>query len=149
MNFLCVEQILDGELACCSAHLKRVLCTPIVYGEGRLISSALEFIETPLFESQRKKLITDDELRALQSDIIKNPEIGSLIVDTGGLRKVRLAGESTGKSGGYRVIYLLVLPDTVYLLLLYKKGRKDSLTQSEKNELKQISRSIKREHEDD
>ncbi|MDF5198123.1 hypothetical protein P3670_24120, partial [Vibrio parahaemolyticus] len=81
-----------------------VQCTPILLGEDRVISYALEFIETPLFESQRKEMLTDEEFRALQSDIIKNPEMGSLIVGTGGLRKVRLAGESTGKSGGYRTI---------------------------------------------
>lgn len=46
--------------------------------EGNGISHALEFIETPIFESQRKALITDDEFRSLQSDIIKNPDIGDL-----------------------------------------------------------------------
>lgn len=123
-----------------------VLCTPFVL-EGNNISHALEFIETPIFESQRKTLITDDEFRALQSEIIKNPDIGDLIVGTGGLRKVRLASNNTGKSGGYRVIYLLVLPDVIHLMLLYKKGRKDSLTQKEKNSLKEISRVIKKEYE--
>lgn len=99
-----------------------------------------------MFEAQRKEMISDEEYRAFQSDIIKNPEMGKTIVGTGGLRKARLATEHAGKSGGYRVIYLLVLPDTVYLLLLYKKGKKDSLTQREKNLLKEISQSIKREH---
>ena len=113
------------------------------------ISYALEFIETPLFESQRKELINDEEFRALQSNIIKNPDMGDLIVGTGGLRKARVAGENIGKSGGYRAIYLLILPDVIYLMLLYKKGKKDSLTQSEKNALKDISKSIKREHENE
>ncbi|MCG6307032.1 type II toxin-antitoxin system RelE/ParE family toxin [Vibrio alginolyticus] len=126
-----------------------VQCTPILLGEDRVISNALEFIETPLFESQRKEMLTDEEFRALQSDIIKNPEMGSLIVGTGGLRKVRLAGDSKGKSGGYRTIYLLIQPDVVYLVLLYKKGRKDSLTQKEKNLLKEVSRSIKREYDNE
>ncbi|MDF5366452.1 type II toxin-antitoxin system RelE/ParE family toxin, partial [Vibrio sp. 1978] len=130
-------------------RLPGVQCTPILLGEDRVISYALEFIETPLFESQRKEMLTDEEFRALQSDIIKNPEMGSLIVGTGGLRKVRLAGESTGKSGGYRTIYLLIQPDVVYLVLLYKKGRKDSLTQKEKNLLKEVSRSIKREYDNE
>jgi len=84
-------------------------------GEDRVINHALEFIETPLFETQRKEMISDEEFRTLQSDIIKNPEVGSVIVGTGGLRKIRLAGESTGKSGGYRTIYLLVQPDVVHL----------------------------------
>ena len=126
-----------------------VQCTPMILGEDRVINHALEFIETPLFEAQRKDMISDEEFRTLQSDIIKNPEVGSVIVGTGGLRKIRLAGESTGKSGGYRTIYLLVQPDVVHLVLLYKKGRKDSLTQKEKNLLKEVSRSIKREYDNE
>lgn len=94
-------------------------------------------------------MLSDEEFRALQSDIIKNPEMGSLIVGTGGLRKIRIASESTGKSGGYRTIYLLIRPDVVYLVLLYKKGIKDSLTQKEKNILKEVSRSIKREYDNE
>jgi hypothetical protein len=121
----------------------------MLLGEDRVINHALEFIETPLFEAQRKEMISDEEFRTLQSDIIKNPEVGSVIVGTGGLRKIRLAGEATGKSGGYRTIYLLVQPDVVHLVLLYKKGRKDSLTQKEKNLLKEVSRSIKREYDNE
>ena len=68
------------------------------------INSAIEFIETPLFESLRKELISDDEYRALQSEIIVSPDIGQLIVGTGGLRKIRLVGSGSGKSGGYRSI---------------------------------------------
>lgn len=126
---------------------KRVQCTPIINSEDKRISHALEFIETPLFESQRKELINDEEFRILQSNIIKNPDVGDLIIGTGGLRKVRVAGKNIGKSGGYRAIYLLILPDVVFLMLLYKKGKKDSLTQSEKNALKEISKSIKKEYE--
>ena len=121
----------------------------MLLGEDRAINHAFEFIETPLFESQRKEMLNDEEFRALQSDLIKNPEAGSVIVGTGGLRKVRLASESTGKSGGYRTIYLLIQPDVVHFLLLYKKGRKDSLTQKEKGLLKEVSRSIKREYDNE
>ncbi len=125
-----------------------VRSTTIKAKEEKSINRAIEFIETPKFESQRKELITDDEFRELQSDIIKDPEIGDVIVGTGGFRKVRLASSNTGKSGGYRVIYLLILPDTVYLMLLYKKGQKDTLTKQEKNALKLVSQSIKKEHSD-
>lgn len=113
--------------------------------EDRIISHAIEFIETPLFEGQRKALITDEEFRSLQSDIIKKPEIGSLIVGTGGLRKVRLGGSNVGKSGGHRVIYLLVLPDIVYLITMYKKGQKESLNQAEKNQMKKLVSILKNE----
>lgn len=122
-----------------------VQCTPIIVVEDKKISSAIEFIETPLFEVQRKALITDEELRALQSDIIKQPDIGKLIVGTGGLRKVRVSGENTGKSGGYRAIYLLAFHDVIYLVSIYKKGKKDTLTKSEKNDLKKLTAILKNE----
>jgi len=41
-----------------------------------MLSHKIEFIETPLFEGQRKALITDEEFRNLQSDIIKNQKYG-------------------------------------------------------------------------
>lgn len=98
-----------------------------------------------MFESQRKALLSDDEFMALQSEIIKNPEIGDVIVGTGGLRKVRLASQHTGKSGGYRSIYLLVMPDKIYLITLYKKGQKETLTQAEKNAMKKLVGLLKNE----
>ena len=98
-----------------------------------------------MFESQRKALISDDEFKTLQSEIIKNPEIGDLIVGTGGLRKIRLASQNTGKSGGYRTIYLLVVPDKIYLVTLYKKGQKETLTQAEKNAMKKWVSLLKNE----
>ena len=117
--------------------------------EGCIINHAIEFIETPIFEAQRKSLIDDEEYRAFQNDVIKNPEFGELIVGTGGLRKARLAPKDRGKSSGFRVIYLLVLPDTVHLILMYKKGQKDSLTAKEKNQLKEVALSIKGEYRND
>ncbi len=96
-----------------------------------------------MFSKQRDGLITDDELRALQNDLIMNPLLGAAIVGTGGLRKVRLAFGGKGKSGGCRVIYLHVRPDTIYLLLIYPKGRKDTLTNEEKNQLKALAETLK------
>ncbi|GAL15869.1 cytotoxic translational repressor of toxin-antitoxin stability system [Vibrio astriarenae] len=73
--------------------------------------------------------------------------MGKLIKGTGGLRKVRLAPENGGKSGGFRIIYLYVLPDTAYLIMAYKKGRKDTLTASEKNQLKSFSSELIKKHQ--
>ena len=94
-------------------------------------------------------MISDDELAELQSQIIINPESGDLIEGTGGLRKLRFAGDGIGKSGGYRVVYLLVQPDYVHLITMYKKGRKDNLTQAEKNSFKKLTKILKRGHKDE
>ncbi|EIW89579.1 hypothetical protein AGRI_05737 [Alishewanella agri BL06] len=106
---------------------------------------AIEFIETTLFTKQIKQLATDDELRALQEELIAQPTKGDLIAGTGGLRKVRMATDNQGKSSSARVIYFLATAEVIYLLLAYAKNEKESLTAAEKAELKQLTRILKGE----
>ena len=110
------------------------------------MSSAIEFIETPTFTRQIKALASDDELKELQRDLIAQPDKGSLIQGTGGLRKIRIATDNRGKSGSSRVIYFLASADTVYLVLAYPKNVKDSLTPAEKAVLKTLTKQLKGEH---
>lgn len=109
------------------------------------MSHAIEFVETSIFTKQIKKLATDDELKELQRELIAQPEKGELIQDTGGLRKVRMAVGNQGKSGSLRVIYFLAHAEKIYLVLAYPKSAKDSLSQSEKAELKQLTKRLKGE----
>lgn len=106
---------------------------------------AIEFIETSLFTKQIKQLATDDELRALQEELIAQPMKGDLISGTGGLRKVRMATDNQGKSSSARVIYFLATVEVIYLLLAYAKNEKESLSAAEKAELKQLTRILKGE----
>jgi len=58
---------------------------------------------------------------------------------------MRFALTGHGKSGGLRVIYLDIPEyETLYLMLSYKKGDKDTLSKYECNELKKISGNIKK-----
>jgi len=68
--------------------------------------------------------------------VAANPLVGDLIVGTGGCRKVRIPGKGKGKSGGYRLITLLVVDGRVFLLMVYSKGRKVTLTHAEKSTLR-------------
>lgn len=106
---------------------------------------AIEFIETPLFTRQIKQIATDDELKELQRTLIASPEKGDLIQKTGGLRKVRMATGSQGKSGSARVIYFLATEEIVWLVMAYPKSMKDSLTDAEKAELKKLTKRLKNE----
>ena len=74
--------------------------------------------------------------------VAANPTAGDLIVGAGGCRKVRLAGKGKGKSGGYRVITLLVLDGRVFLLTVYAKGRKVTLTGAEKAALRKRTETL-------
>lgn len=109
------------------------------------MSHAIEFIETAIFTKQIKAIATDDELKELQVELIANPAKGDVIQGTGGLRKVRMAAGSKGKSGGARVIYFLATEEVIYLVLAYPKSVKDSLSDEEKSELKKLTKRLKGE----
>lgn len=106
---------------------------------------AIEFIETSMFTRQIKQIATDDELRRLQKELIEFPDKGDLIQKTGGLRKIRMATGSEGKSGSARVIYFLATQEIIYFVMAYPKSVKDSLTDTEKAALKTLTKILKGE----
>jgi hypothetical protein len=75
------------------------------------------------------ELLTDDEYRALQTALIVRPTIGSVIVGSGGIRKMRWGRQGKGKSGGLRVIYYwAVSQEQLLMLFLYPKNEQGDLT---------------------
>lgn len=71
-----------------------------------------------------------------------------MIERTGGFRKVRFARPSRreGKSGGTRVVYYFLDPQSrIYLLLVYSKSVKDDLTRAEENELRKLAQQLEEE----
>ncbi|SFR05714.1 RelE toxin of RelE / RelB toxin-antitoxin system [Enterobacter sp. kpr-6] len=109
------------------------------------MNHATEFIETPMFTRQIKQIATDDDLKELQRELIETPDKGDLIQNTGGLRKIRMATGTQGKSGGARVIYFLATKEIIWLIMAYPKNVKDSLSDAEKAELKKLTRLLKDE----
>jgi len=87
-------------------------------------------VETPEYlRSAKKAGMTDAEREAAVSLIADNPEAGDLIEGSGGARKVRIARQGKGKSGGYRVItYFLDEGAPVFLLTVISKGQRADLT---------------------
>ncbi len=76
-----------------------------------------------------------------------DPESGDLIPNTGGPRKLRWASGAQGKRGGVRVVYYFGADDMPLILFaLYKKGRKDDLTEKEKAELKSVIKTIRSQY---
>ena len=81
----------------------------------------------------------DDQYRELQSALIIDPEIGELIKESGGLRKVRWKLPGGGKRGGARIIYYwAVSDDQIYMLYGYAKNDQADLTKDQLKILKQI-----------
>ncbi|MCC5789168.1 MAG: type II toxin-antitoxin system RelE/ParE family toxin [Opitutales bacterium] len=97
------------------------------------------FIETPIFTKQASGgLFNDEELKQLQTELLKNPCKGDLITGSGGLRKIRLARKGRGKSGGFRVIYYRNTPEIIFLLLAYPKNKQENLTKAELKLLREL-----------
>ncbi len=80
-------------------------------------------IETSAFTKQITALLSDEDYADFQSRLAANPDIGVLIKNGGGIRKIRVAIGSRGKRGGARVIYYWApRQDLILLLLAYSKN---------------------------
>jgi len=86
------------------------------------------FVETSVFTKEIKELLPDEDYRMLQTALMYRPDAGDIIRGGGGLRKVRWNLPGRGKRGALRVIYYWDPPDTIYMLLPYKKTDQDDLT---------------------
>ena len=87
--------------------------------------------------------MSENEREAVVELLAASPEIGDLIPETGGLRKVRVPLAGRGKRGGARVIYYyydVTLP--IYLLLVYAKNERDDLSSAQKVVLRALVKAI-------
>ncbi len=86
----------------------------------------------------------DDELRALEDDIARNPTRAPVVPGGGGVRKIRRPDPTSGKgkSGGYRVLYaFLPAYGTVLLIAAWPKSEREDL---EPDDYKAIGKIIAR-----
>lgn len=99
------------------------------------------FVELPAFERHRSSYLDDEAFLALQTLLMRQPEAGDLIQDTGGLRKLRFADarRRKGKRGGLRVIYYWWVSGLQFwLFTLYDKDEMSDLTPQERKALKTV-----------
>jgi mRNA-degrading endonuclease RelE of RelBE toxin-antitoxin system len=96
-------------------------------------------VETSVFTRQVQKLLNEDEYRELQTALAERPDMGAILVGSGGLRKVRWAAQGRGKRGGVRVIYYwAVQQDRLLMLLIYPKSEMDDLTREQLKILRKL-----------
>ena len=101
----------------------------------------MELIETSTFTKQITALLSDEEYAEFQSRLGANPHLGSLIRRGGGIRKIRVAVGSRGKSGGARVIYYwAVRKNLILLLYAYPKNVTADLTPKQVSQLARVVR---------
>ncbi|HEX3358767.1 MAG TPA: type II toxin-antitoxin system RelE/ParE family toxin [Tepidisphaeraceae bacterium] len=90
--------------------------------------------------------LNDEDLRALERQVMDQPSAGKVMRNTGGVRKVRFAPASrgSGKSGGFRICYLYFpAHDAVYFLLIFPKNEQPNLTSDQEKACRVLSKAIK------
>lgn len=103
------------------------------------------FIEAEYFKKKITELEESGLLRRIQNEILKNPEVGTLVKNTGGIRKFRVGTKGKGKSGGLRIFYLdLPLKEKCYLLFILEKSEAENINAEEKQELKALVEILKK-----
>lgn len=98
-------------------------------------------VELPEFLRRAKGIMTDDERTALVDFVAANPDVGVAL--GGGLRKMRFARPGSGKSGGYRTVYVFGgrhMP--IFLVTVFAKNEKDNLGRKEQAELVDLSKGL-------
>jgi len=107
----------------------------------------VELIETSTFTRRITALLSDEEYGEFQSRLAANPQLGALIKGGGGIRKIRVAVGSRGKSSGARVIYYwAVWRDWILLLYAYPKSVAADLTPKQ---ISQLAKVVKEEFGDE
>jgi mRNA-degrading endonuclease RelE of RelBE toxin-antitoxin system len=92
---------------------------------------------TDNFKKEAKKLIKKyaslrTEIEELGKELAENPTTGTPLGND--VYKIRLAivSKNKGKSGGARVIsFVKIIDETVFLLSIYNKGEKDTISDKE------------------
>lgn len=102
--------------------------------------SNITIYTTPAFDKKAKKLLSPQALEDLLDYLEQKPEMGQLIVGSGGIRKLRwnTGKNNKGKSGGVRVLYYYAKSYLVILVTLYSKSEKKNITTTEKQILRNL-----------
>ena len=99
-----------------------------------------EFVHGKIFDEQWAALgLTDDDLKELQTMLLRNPKLGAVIRGTGRLRKVRFAYGNRGKSHSARVCYVdFEVNGIIFLVMVFAKSDMENLSKAERNKIKQL-----------
>ena len=98
-------------------------------------------VELDTFLKRAKAIMSDAERMAIVSFLAANPEAGVSL--GGGLRKVRVQRPGSGKSGGYRTLYVfggITMP--LFLVTVFAKNEKDNLTKAEQAAAVELSKQL-------
>jgi hypothetical protein len=107
------------------------------------------FIESHAFTRRLQALAgdsADSVLRAIQDELLGNPEKGDMIKGLSGVRKARSSnpGRGKGKRGGFRYLYLyLAHRSHLHLLFVLDKNEQEDLSSDDRSRLRELAARIK------
>jgi hypothetical protein len=107
------------------------------------------FIEFRSFTERLHRLAKRDAdvvLRAIQGDLLDNPQRGTVVPGLAGIRKARAENPARGKGkrGGFRYMYyFLERDDEIYLLFLFDKDEQEDLSERQKAALRAVLADLK------
>lgn len=109
-----------------------------------LFSSMHTVAETHAFRRQAADAgMSEPEIDDLVDYLADHPMAGDEIPGTGGCRKLRWPGKGKGKRGGLRTItFFSGSQMPVFLLAVFAKGEKSTLTEREKKQLASVTKAI-------
>lgn len=99
------------------------------------MSFKIETIHT--FDIQAKRLSKKyhslkKDIKDLVSELIENPHLGTPLGKNCYKIRMAISSKGKGKSGGARIItHIQIIDETVYLLSIFDKSEKDSLSETE------------------
>jgi hypothetical protein len=97
-------------------------------------------VETPSYLRKAEDLFSRDEMERIVKTVSANPEVGDVMEGTGGFRKFRVGRGGQGKRGGGRVVYIYRNESfPVFLITVFAKNEKESLSHAERSALKKRS----------
>ncbi len=98
-------------------------------------------VETPAYLAAAKGVLSETDRSKVVNTVAENPEAGVGL--GGGLRKLRIARQGTGKRGGARVVFLFSGTDIpVFLLTVFARNEKANLSTGERKALISAAKQI-------
>jgi hypothetical protein len=98
-------------------------------------------VELAIVERPAKAIMSDAERAAIVYYVAANPEAGAPLGGT--LHKVRVAREGSGKSGGYRTLFVFGgVHVPLFLMGVFAKNEKGNLSKAEQAHLVQLSKTL-------
>lgn len=93
----------------------------------------------PSFVRTADGILEDEDVRAVERELVQNPRAGVVLPGTSGARKIRAAVDGHGKRGSVRVIYFFDEEcEQVYLLLAFAKKMQATLTSDQAQRVRNL-----------